>query len=368
MKEINELYESISKIVIKKVLTLGGKIEDANVLLKTANDLHVLILEKQNALPKHWTKKEKEFALNNCWYQLLKYPKVDLAHNFYEEIYHELTASSNRMDFLKFLSKFFQGWNLKKEQKRRSLKETSISIFSDFFIDFSEKLRQDILPYEDYIFIPFKAYIISGYENHIFYYENELTGQLYEYIKKEIVRPNTSKTKDIESLFHLVFSDLLEKAQLKILNPRRSSLVNFIKGACFNQQRNKDRDQKNKQARDSKLLLEMERLGKNKESNNFKEDQPTNINWAKEQIEKAITPEYKTFVQLRAQNKSYKEIAKMRNYKNEHVAKTKFYKNKKRVQKVIDEILIKEPDLKDPIYDWLRDFFFGNKATQKGSR
>lgn len=346
MNEINQLYESISEKVIEKVIALGGSLQDAKFLLTTAKQAHCLLLEKQVIFPKHWHSKKKKFALNNCWYQLLKYHKIDLAHSFYEMLYEKLTASSSRMDFINYLTKPFWKW------RSRKLEERAIKVFKEFFLNFYIEFNKENEDNENYIFFPINSYITSLYENYILYYDRILAGELYEYTKKAIVRQNTTKSKEIENLFQVVFSNLLEKARKKTLKPRRGSLINFINGACFNQQYNKHRRKKKQEQRNLEIGREMKRLGKDKTENNFKDEIPKELLTAIQVILSVLKEDDKKLIKLRIQKKSSIEIAKIMEYKNANVVKTKWYKLKKKVQKKLLNVQEKTPHLYLLIFDY----------------
>lgn len=313
---LEQLYKEVMPLVENFMRSLGGGRAEACKVLELAKLAHLSVEnETRLRLEKYWAKQEKNLILNICKYELLKLDSEAIEYTFIENVYKTQMQSATPGHLIAFISK-------KKNKKR---KEKVTKSFQHFLSNITFDLPSIVGHDESYYFIPFKFFIESSYENYLLKESSELRDSLIEMLSEKILY-GQEKNEDLKYIFHGVILDILEKAQKETLKPRRSSLENYVKGACFNQRFNHFRQETNLRKGKEAFKNEILRQEDKNEIVFFENETPKETSLKITNFINKLPEQQMQLVRLKAQSVDNDEIIRRLDYENKNSQKTQWYK------------------------------------------
>ena len=333
-EDLKNLYQEIIPKVEELLLAIGGNQSDANAVANRAMQTHLSIWnDKNNGIDKYWMKKKKALAFNSCQYELIK--DFNLRLGFIESSYEKLVYTSNKMKLIQYLSK----------KRKGRLKQNAIVGFRSFLSQLTTRIYNNNICPSEYLFIPFDNYVESKYENYLLKQNKLLSEALIGMLNEKVLTKNQRGNETL-SVFQDVILDLLDKAQKGKLKPRRSSLENYVKGACFNRRTSQFNREIKLRKENEKLKEETLRLEKGVEETKLEDDIPIDVSKKISDFIGKLPEKQRALIQLKANKVENDQIMEKLGYVNKNSQKTQWYKLKNKFKSFFK----KNPELHEYLF------------------
>lgn len=339
LNKINLTYEEIKGDInqLKNLLKLATL--NIDYISNQAKKRHLLLLKKGKISINSWDKELKKVALNNCLYEILISTHEDICFAYIEHLEDQLLKMSSFKVFISMPS----------IKRNRRLKRKAKRILKDVIAEVANNFIMKKIPPETFIHIPIQNYFLSMYENHIFKWHQDLAGVLIEVLKGKTVPFNTNND-DTENIFHEVMLDFLEKAAKNKLTPRRSTLVNYIKGAFFNQQRSFYKKNAKRRINEEDFKTSIKRLGDDKEEMKHYEQIPKWVHQSIKDIFAVFSKNHRQLIFLKMKGVNNNKIIVILGYKNKDSLKAQWTKVKSKLKKKFQDKIKESPELQYYLY------------------